>query len=84
MPPIGSGGTRASLPETQKVVDVALRDTLVPHAGPGLVCISCLAGGPDQLLARAVLGLGGVLEVVVPADHHRDGLEPEEQDGTTS
>jgi hypothetical protein len=28
-----------------------------------------------------VLDLGGVLEVVVPAKHYRDSLEPEEQDG---
>jgi hypothetical protein len=63
------------------LVDVALREALVPYAGSELVGVSCLAGGPDQLFARVVLDLGGVLEVVVPAEHYRDGLEPEEQDG---
>jgi hypothetical protein len=43
--------------------------------------VSSLAGGPDQLFARTVLDLGGTLEVVVPAEHYRDGLDPDEQHG---
>jgi hypothetical protein len=81
MPRIGISGHRGLPGQTQKLVDAALREVLGPHAGPDLVGISCLAGGPDQLFARAVLDLGGVLEVVVPAEHYRDGLEREEQDG---
>lgn len=81
MPHLGISGHRGLPSQTQKLVDGALRDALVPHAGSDLVGISCLAGGPDQLFARAVLDLGGALEVVVPAEHYRDGLEPEEQDG---
>jgi hypothetical protein len=78
---VGISGHRGLPSQTQKLVDAALRDALVPHAGIELVGVSCLAGGPDQLFARAVLDLGGALEVVVPAEHYRDGLEPEEQDG---
>jgi hypothetical protein len=46
-----------------------------------LVGVSSLAGGPDQLFARTVLDLGGTLEVVVPAEQYRDGLDPDEQHG---
>jgi hypothetical protein len=81
MPHIGVSGHRGLPGQTQKLVDAALREVLVPHTGPELVGVSCLAGGPDQLFARAVLDLGGVLEVVVPAEHHRDGLERQERDG---
>ena len=81
MPHLGISGHRGLPSQTQKLVDAALREALVPHAGSELVGVSCLAGGPDQLFARAVLDLGGALEVVVPAEHYRDGLEPEEQDG---
>jgi hypothetical protein len=81
MPHVGISGHRGLPSQTRKLVDAALREVLVPHAGSELVGVSCLAGGPDQLFARAVLDLGGALEVVVPAEHYRDGLEPEEQDG---
>jgi hypothetical protein len=43
--------------------------------------VSCLAGGPDQLFPRTVLDLGGTLEVVVPAEEYRSGLDPDEQQG---
>jgi hypothetical protein len=58
MPGIGISGHRGLPGQTQKLVDAALREVLMPHAGPDLIGISCLAGGPDQLLARAVLELG--------------------------
>ena len=78
---IGISGHRGLPGQTQKLVDAPLREVLVPHAGPDLVGISSLAGGPDQLFARAVLDLEGVLEIVVPAEHYRDSLDREEQDG---
>lgn len=81
MPHLGVSGHRGLPSQTQKLVDAALREALVPYVGSELVGVSCLAGGPDQLFARAVLDLGGVLEVVVPAERYRDGLEREEQDG---
>ena len=41
---------------------------------PGVTGLSCLADGADQIFARAVTGLGGTLEVVVPAAGYRAGL----------
>jgi hypothetical protein len=37
----------------------------------GLVGVSCLAPGADQLFARVVLDLGGRLEVILPAPDYR-------------
>lgn len=54
----------------------ALRGFLERLGDPDLIGITCLADGADQLFARAVLDHGGVLEVVVPAQRYRDGLEP--------
>lgn len=65
------------LPEaTERLVNQALRETLVQH-GPDLVGLSCIADGADQLFAQAVLELGGRLEVVVPATKYREALPPE-------
>ncbi len=81
MPRIGITGHRGLSPRTQELIAAALRKELEPDAGAELVGVSCLAGGPDQLFARTVLDLGGTLEVVVPAEHYREGLDPDEQHG---
>jgi hypothetical protein len=81
VPHIGVTGHRGLPPRTQELIATALRKELEPHAGRELVGVSCLAGGPDQLFARTVLDLGGSLEVVVPAEQYRDGLDPDEQRG---
>lgn len=39
--------------------------------------LSCLADGADQIFARAVLDLGGTLEVIIPAEEYRSGLPAE-------
>lgn len=39
---------------------------------PGLVGVTCLARGADQVFARVVLELGGSVEVVLPAADYRD------------
>ncbi|SDY96978.1 hypothetical protein SAMN05421504_10856 [Amycolatopsis xylanica] len=39
---------------------------------PDLVGVTCLARGADQLFARAVLDLGGRIEVVLPAADYRE------------
>jgi hypothetical protein len=64
--------TAASVP----LVAGALRTALAGHAGAGLVGVSCLAPGTDQLFARAVLELGGRLEVILPAADYRDRKIP--------
>jgi hypothetical protein len=57
--------------ESAPLVADALRSELAVHASGGLVGVSCLARGADQLFAQAVLKLGGVLEVVLPAADYR-------------
>jgi hypothetical protein len=69
-------GHRGLPNDVEALVDRALRAELSPHTG-SLVGISCLADGADQLFARALLDLGGELEVVVPAARYRDGLPAE-------
>ena len=39
-----------------------------------LVGVTCLARGADQLFARAVLDLGGQIEVVLPASGYQDRM----------
>jgi hypothetical protein len=43
----------------------------------GTPILTNLADGADQLVARAVLELGGALEVIVPAEQYRDGFPTE-------
>jgi hypothetical protein len=81
VPRIGITGHRGLPPRIQELIAAALRTELEPHAGTDLVGVSSLAGGPDQLFARTVLDLGGTLEVVVPAEQYRDGLDPDERHG---
>jgi len=61
---------------TARLVDAALRELLEPYEAAGLVGVSCLCEGADQLFAQAVLDRGGTLEVVVPAEEYRDSLDP--------
>lgn len=85
---IGVSGHRNLAPPTAALVDAALRATLADlvaagaatgnpggPGGPGdLVGVTCIADGADTLFADAVLDLGARIEVVVPAERHRDGL----------
>lgn len=73
---IGVTGHQGLPPETAALVDKAVRDFLERLNDPDVVGITCLADGADQLFARAVLERGGALEVVVPAERYRGGLEP--------
>jgi hypothetical protein len=73
MPRIAVSGHRDLPAGTVHLVDKAIREILAesPEAVTGL---TCLADGADQIFARAVLDLGGDIEVVVPAEKYRDGL----------
>ncbi|MGH3113446.1 MAG: hypothetical protein ACRDOP_08265, partial [Gaiellaceae bacterium] len=73
---VGVTGHQALPPRAALLVDRALRALLERLDDPDLVGVTCLADGADQLFARAVLDRGGALEVVVPAQRYRDGLEP--------
>ena len=56
----------------------ALRETLRAYV-PNLVGVTMLGPGADQLFARVVLELGGILHVVQPTTgmQYRDGFEDE-------
>lgn len=69
-------GHRGLGEHTARLVDRAVRDALAEYL-PDLTGLSCLADGADQLFARAVLDLGGRLEVIVPARRYRDALPDE-------
>jgi hypothetical protein len=65
-----TGHSNLTVESTSLVTD-ALRAELAAHASDGLVGVSCLARGADQLFARVVLELEGALEVVLPAADYR-------------
>jgi hypothetical protein len=60
---------------TAAMVDAEIRG-LLGEPPRDLVGVSCLAAGADQIFARAVLDLGGRLEVIVPAAGYAAALEP--------
>ena len=70
-------GHRGLPADTVRLVDDAVRSALAEHDAERLTGISCLADGADQIFARAVVDLGGALEVVVPARRYREGLPAE-------
>ncbi|MFC5832258.1 hypothetical protein [Nonomuraea insulae] len=69
---IAVSGHRGLPPQTALLIDQAVREELAEHC-PAISGLSCLADGADQIFARAVLDLGGELEVVIPAEEYRDG-----------
>ncbi|MBB3726510.1 hypothetical protein [Nonomuraea dietziae] len=66
-------GHRALTPHTVELVGRALREELA-GAGPGLVGLSCLAEGADQIFAAETIAAGGELRAVLPARRYRDSL----------
>lgn len=71
---VAISGHRGLPADTERLVDTAIRDCLASEPVHELTGISCLADGADQLFARAVLDIGGKLEVIVPAEQYRAGL----------
>ena len=68
-------GHRGLPSDTERLVDQAIRNQLAESVTDDhLIGVSILADGADQIFARAVLDLGGQLEVIVPATRYRDGL----------
>lgn len=70
-------GHRGLPADTERLVDAALRATVLERTDGELVGLSCLADGADTLFARAILDAGGKLIVIVPAMQYRDGLPAE-------
>jgi hypothetical protein len=62
---VGMTGHQGLPAPTAELVTTALRDTLWPYA-LNLVGVTMLGPGADQLFARVVLSLGGILHVVQP------------------
>lgn len=73
---IGITGHRGLAPATAHLVKRALEEALA-HYGASVTGVTALADGADQLFARAVIDQGGLIEVIVPAVHYRDGLPAE-------
>jgi hypothetical protein len=71
---IAVSGHRGFTAEVEALIDTAVRAALSRYTGTDLVGLSCLADGADQIFARAVLDVGGTLEVFVPAVRYRDAL----------
>ncbi|GAA4859745.1 hypothetical protein [Saccharopolyspora cebuensis] len=71
MPRIAITGHSNLTPDTAGLVRAALGRELGRYDPGGLVGVTCLARGADQVFARAVLDLGGAVEVVLPAADYR-------------
>ncbi|XVV01450.1 hypothetical protein ACQPW3_29155 [Actinosynnema sp. CA-248983] len=82
---VGITGHSNLVPECVDAVRTAIRAALAEElsgsaaGGSSLVGVTCLAPGADQLFARAVLDLGGRVEVVLPAMDYREKLKPEKR-----
>jgi hypothetical protein len=75
---IAISGHRGLSPATTALIDKGIRAALATEP-PGFTGISNLADGADQIFARAVIDLGGTLEVIIPASEYRDGLPADAQ-----
>lgn len=73
MPRIAITGHRGMPPQATRLVEEAIRSRLADRP-TDIIALSCLADGPDQIFARAVLDHGGMIEAVVPAEKYREGL----------
>lgn len=69
---IGITGHSNLTTDTEPLIAEAIKATLADHAVAPLTGVTCLAKGADQVFARAVLDLGGTLEVILPAADYRD------------
>lgn len=70
---IAISGHRSLPAETATLVDRAIRDALADSDG-AITGLSNLADGADQIFARAIIDMGGVLDVFIPAREYRAGL----------
>ncbi len=65
MPRIAISGHRGLNADVTNLIDRAIREKLSEHPA-NITGLSCLADGADQIFARAVVDLGGILEAVIP------------------
>jgi hypothetical protein len=71
---IAVSGHRGLTPKIEEFVAHTIREELSQFVAGDLVGLSCLADGADQIFARAVIDLGGTLEVFIPAARYLDSL----------
>ncbi|SOD64030.1 hypothetical protein SAMN06297387_1149 [Streptomyces zhaozhouensis] len=71
---LGITGHRGLPDDLAAEIRNSLYTALAPYPPTELVGVSCIADGPDAWFARAVLDLGGTIEVVIPAETYRAGL----------
>lgn len=72
MPRIAITGHMNLTATSVPLVYEAITGALAPHADDELTGISCIARGADSIFAQAVLDVGGMLEVVLPAAGYRE------------
>ncbi|WP_027932238.1 hypothetical protein [Amycolatopsis thermoflava] len=72
MPRIGITGHSNLTAESVPAVAEGIRAALAGHDRDGLIGVTCLGRGADQVFARVVLELGGAVEVVLPASDYRE------------
>jgi hypothetical protein len=78
VPRIGITGHSNLTPATVPLVAEHLRAAFDTHQPGGLVGLTCLARGADQVFARVVLDLGGSVEIVLPAtDYWERKVKPD-------
>ncbi len=73
---IAISGHRGLDAATFKLIKDAIVQALTEYPSD-VIGVSCLADGADQIFAAAVVDMGGILEVVVPAQKYREGLPAE-------
>ncbi|MDH6130427.1 hypothetical protein [Kitasatospora sp. GP82] len=71
---VGITGHRGLTGELEQQVRQLLDQEVHGLDSTELTAVSCIADGPDTWLAEAVLGHGGRLEVIVPAEKYRGSL----------
>ncbi|WP_369200498.1 hypothetical protein [Streptomyces sp. PU-14G] len=71
---LGITGHRGLSAQVERMVREALDVELRKYDPAELIGVSCLADGPDTWFAEAVLGGGGRIEVVIPAEQYCEGL----------
>ncbi|WP_141576636.1 hypothetical protein [Actinomadura sp. WMMA1423] len=59
---------------TARMVDAGIRRLLAQRT-TDITGVTCLAEGSDQIFARAILAMGGRLEVIIPATGYEAGFE---------
>lgn len=70
---IAISGHRGLPRQTAEMVEAAIQAAVADETD-AVIGLSCLADGPDQMFAIAVLQHGGTIEAVIPADQYRNGL----------